>query len=147
MLLLPETKIDLIVSNRRVIMLVGLVMMVVPLMLGFGFGVLSGFTLFSLGANCNFFRTWRSEPGVWMIAILLAVTLGPCWAYFEFLHLLAVFAPAANRAVGLVGWNQIRLSVDAAVALLIFAENMKLVVTVAIENWIRTRRLLRSERE
>ena len=139
MLLLTETKIDLIVRNRRVIMLVGLVMIVFPLVLGFGFGVLSGFTLFSLGANCIFFRNWRSEPGVWMIAILIAVTLGPCWAYFEYLHLQAVFAPVANREGGLVGWNRIRLSVDASVALLIFAENMKLVVTVAIENWIRTR--------
>ena len=140
MLLLTETQIDLIVHNRPVIMLGGLVIMVFPLVLGFGFGLLSGFMLFSLGSNCPFFRNWRSEPGVWMIAILLAVTLGPCWAYFEYLHLQAIFAPAVNRAGGLVGWNRIRLSVDAGVALLIFGENIRLFVTVAIENWKRTRR-------
>ena len=139
MFLMSKPQIDFIVARRRAIMVVGLVLMAVPLVLGFGFGALSGFMLFSLGIFCVFFRNWRSEPGVWMLAILLVLTLGPCFAYFEYFQLIAIFAPPGNLAWRAMGWNQIRMSLDASVALLIFAKTMKLVVTVAIENWKRTR--------
>ena len=138
MLLLNESKIDFLVRHRRVIMITGLVIMVLPFALGLRFGLLSGFMLFSLGVYCIFFRNWRSEPGVWMLACLLTVTLGPCWAFFEYLQWQAIFAPAANKPGRVVTWNQIRLCIDAGFALLIFAKTMTLVITVAIENWKRT---------
>ena len=136
--LLSESQIDFLVRYRRVIMIIGLVIMVLPFALGLRFGLLSGFMLFSLGVYCIFFRNWRSEPGVWMIACLLTVTLGPCWVFFEYLQWQAIFAPAANKPGPVVSWNQIRLTVDAGFALLILAKTMKLVVTVTIENWKRT---------
>ncbi len=138
---MTESQIDLFVRYRLVILITGLAMMVLPLSFGVGFGVFSGFTLFSLGIYCQKFRYWRREPGLWMLAILLIVTLGPGWIYFETLHWQAVFGAGAKRAVGGVNWNRIRLSVDAGVALLIFAKTMKLLITVAIENWQRTRSL------
>jgi hypothetical protein len=61
MLLLNESKIDFLVRHRRVIMITGLVIMVLPFALGLRFGLLSGFMLFSLGVYCSFFRNWRSE--------------------------------------------------------------------------------------
>lgn len=139
MFLMTESQIDLLVRYRLVIVIAGLAMMVLPLAFGVGFGVFSGFTLFSLGVYCQKFRHWRREPGLWMLAILLIVTLGPGWVCFETLHWQAVFRPGAKRAGGGVNWNRIRLSVDAGVALLIFAKTMKLLITVAIENWKRTR--------
>ncbi len=134
-----ESQIDGIVRHSRAILIVGLAIFVLPLVLGFGFGILSGFMLFSLGVYCCFFWRWRSEPGVWMLALLLTVTLGPCWAYFEYLYWAAILAPPANLAVPAFGWNKIRMSLDASVSLLIFSKTMKLVLSVAIENWKRTR--------
>ena len=79
-------------------------------------------------------------PGLWMLAVLFTVTLGPCWGYFEWLHWRWHFAqPAANRAARAITWDQIRFSVDASIALLLFARVVKLAVSVAIENWKRTR--------
>ena len=69
------------------------------------------------------------EPGLWMLAVLLTVTLGPCWAYFEFLNCRALFAkPAANA----ITWDQLRLSIDSTFALFLFAHAIRMAVTVAI---------------
>jgi hypothetical protein len=73
-----------------------------------------------------------------MLAVLLTVTLGPCWLYFEFLHVRGlVFQPAARRFNG----NQLRLFIDSIVALLLFSRIIKLAIGVSIENWKRTRSL------
>lgn len=142
MLLLTESQIDRIVGHRRVALLGGLALMSIPFALprGWGSGLFSGFMLFSLGIYGVCFQKWRIDRGLWMLAVLLTITLGPCWAYFEYLHWQGVFAPpAANNAGRLVTWNQIRLSADAAIALLLFARTVKLAVTVCTENWRRTR--------
>ena len=141
MLLLSPSQVDRIVRNRRAIISVGFAIMVLPFLLpqGWGFGFFSGFMIFSVGVYTLFFRNWRSEPGLWMLATLLTFILCPCWAYFEYLHWQAMVAPAANQARQVVGWNRIRLGVDASLALLIFARTLRLLITVAIENWTRTR--------
>jgi len=141
MLLLSESQIDRIVRNRREIMLAGIAIMSITFLLpqGWGFGFFSGFMIYSLGLYTFFFRRWRSEPGVWMLAALLALILCPCWAYFEYLHWQAIKAPPANQARQVLGWNRIRWFLDASVALMIFAKTIRLLVTVAIENWKRTR--------
>ena len=140
MLLMSEFHIDRFIRHRRAIMITGLVIMVLPLALGLGFAILFGLMLFNLGIYVACFRKWRSEPGLWMLAVLLTVTLGPCWAYFEYLYWLAIFGPAAANPAGrIVTWNQIRISLDASVSLLIFEETVRLAATVAIENWKRTK--------
>ncbi|MFO0940310.1 MAG: hypothetical protein U0930_06030 [Pirellulales bacterium] len=137
--LLSESQIDRVVVRGRVLILVGLAAMILAFSLpqGIGIGLFSGFMLFSLGIYGLAFRRWRSEPGVWMLAVLLTSILGPCWAYFEVLQIRANLFQPAGRAVN---WDQLRLTIDCIVALLIFAYVVKLSVSVAIENWRRTRR-------
>jgi hypothetical protein len=75
-----------------------------------------------------------------MLAVFLTVALGPCWAYFEVLHWRGLIAEAAaKQAARAVTWAQLRLSIDAIIALVLFARAVKLAVAVAIENWKRTR--------
>ena len=101
MLRLTESQIDRVIRQRRVSSFAGLALMALPFALprGWGVGLFSGFMLFSLGIYGIAFRKWRTEPGLWMLAVFLTVTLGPCWAYFEFLHWRGFFAePAAKQA-------------------------------------------------
>jgi hypothetical protein len=135
-----ESAIDQSIANARLYLSLGLFLTVIPLTLpgGWAFGLISGFMLFSLGIYSLAFRRWRTEPGLWMMAVLLTVTLGPCWLYFEFLHVRGlVFQPAARRFNG----NQLRLFIDSIVALLLFSRIIKLAIGVSIENWKRTRSL------
>jgi hypothetical protein len=135
---LSESAIDQSIANARHYLLLGLLLTVVPLTLpgGLAFGLFSGFMLFSLGIYSRAFRRWRTEPGLWMLAVFLTVMLGPCWLYFEFLHVRGlVFPPGPRR----FNWNQLRLFVDSIVALLLFSHIVKLSIGVSIENWKRTR--------
>jgi hypothetical protein len=137
---LSESAIDQSIANARLYLSLGLFLTVIPLTLpgGWAVGLISGFMLFSLGIYSLAFRRWRTEPGLWMMAVLLTVTLGPCWLYFEFLHVRGlVFQPAARR----FNWNQLRLFIDSIVALFLFSRIIKLAIGVSIENWKRTRSL------
>jgi hypothetical protein len=137
MRLLTEPQIDGIVDHRRRLMIVGLTVMILAIAVprGWGIGLFSGFMLFSLGIYGIAFRRWRTERGVWMLAVFLTVTLAPCWAYFEALNLRGLFDRPAAVAMN---WDKLRLSIDCIVALMLFARAISLAITVAIENWKRT---------
>jgi hypothetical protein len=142
MLLFTESQIDHVIRHRRAAMFGGLTLMALPFVLpqGWGLGFFSGFVLLSLSIYSFCFQKWRSEPGLWMLALLLTMTLGPCLLYFEYLHWRSVFFPAAaNKAARPMAWNEIRLSIDAAIALLILGRTVKLSLSVIVENWRRTR--------
>ena len=94
--------------------------------------------LASLGAYGFALRKWRTEPGLWMLALFLTGVLTPCWVYFEYLSWQAVLNPQAAPPGGIKAIG-IRLSIDAAMALLLFATTIRLCLVVAIENWNRTR--------
>lgn len=142
MVLLTEPQIDRVILHRRALMLGGLAFMslAVTLPRGWGCGFFSGFMLCSLGVYGIAFRKWRTEPGIWMLAVLLTVILGPGWLYFECLHWHGLFAaPPGKPGARRFTWDQLRLSLDCTIALLIFAFTIKLAATVTIENWNRTR--------
>ncbi len=142
MSLLSESQIENMLDQRRTAMIVGLLLMALPFALpnGWGIGFFSGFMLFSFSIYGFWFQRWRTEPGVWMLAILLTVTLGTCCLYFEYLHWRKIFAPPAPNKIGrIMTWNEMRLSIDAAIALLILSRTVKFALSVAVENWNRTR--------
>lgn len=135
MLLLSEQQIDRVIRYRRSFMFFGLTTMALPMILpqGWAFGLFSGFMLFSLGVYGASFRKWRTESGIWMLAVFLTALLGPCWLYFEVLHWRGFWVRPAARPIN------VKFAIDAIVALLIFAHIVKLTLSVAIENWNRTR--------
>jgi hypothetical protein len=133
-----EPQIDRIIGHRHRLLLIGSTAMALPFLLprGWGFGFLSGLMLWSLGIYGFKFRRWRTEPGVWMLAVLLTVLLGPCWLYFEALYWRSILDQPAARALT---WAQIGLAIDAIGALVLLGRIVKLASSVAIENWQRTR--------
>lgn len=63
----------------------------------------------------------------------------PVRAYFEYLHWQSVMvALRANQVRRVATWDQIRISVDAAVGLIFLASAVRLAASVAVENWRRT---------
>ena len=99
MLCLTGPQMDRIVAHRFTLLCWGIAFMGLPFALprGWGLGLFSGFMLFCLGVYGVAFRKWRTEPGLWMLAVLLTVTLGPCWAYFEFLNCRALLDRKSTR--------------------------------------------------
>ena len=150
MFLLTESQVDWIVRFRRPIFLGGLALMAQPFVLpqGWSVGVLSGFMLFSLGIYGFAFRNWRTEPGLWMLAALLAVTWGPCWAYCEIVHLRALFERAAAVQDGqAIDGNRFRFALEVIIGFSLWATSIKLAITVAIKNWQRTKSTQQSPKE
>lgn len=146
MWLMTESQIDRIVVLRRRLIVGGLLLVAQALALprGWGCGGISGFMIFSLGIYGACFQKWKTDPGLWRLALLFTVTLGPCAAYFEYLHWQSVVvALRANQVRRVATWDQIRISVDAAVGLIFLASAVRLAASVAVENWRRTRVITR----
>jgi hypothetical protein len=142
MFLLTELQIDRIVGHRRAFLVSGLALMVVPFFLprGWGIGFFSGFLLLSLGIYGAAFQKWRSEPGLWMLAVLLTATLGPFWAYLQYRQWRRVLLQAPVNPGGRVDtWDQFRLSVDTGIALFLLTTVVRFAMSVAIENRHRSR--------
>ena len=140
MLLLRESQIDRYIRPWRTCIWLGIGLMVVAILLAKGFGLVTGLMLYSLGIYSLCFRNWRTEPGVWMLAGFLAMTLGPCWAYFEVLYLswLWKLKPIEPRIIPNL-LNKLRLYTDTALPLFIFAQTLRLSISVTVENFKRTR--------
>lgn len=142
MKLFSETELDRYLQRRWHLIVGGLALMGLVLALppGWGTGFFSGFMIFSLGIYAMWFQKYRSDPGLWMLSVLLTVLLAPGWAYFEYLHLRTILAAwGPNRAQPNIRWDSLRLSIDAVFALLLFSQTLKFFVSVGIWNWRRTR--------
>ena len=138
--LYSDEQVDRIIDNSRRSLRGGLMVMSLALLLprGWGIGLFSGFMLFSLGLYGLWLRKWRFDPGLWMLAVFLTLTLGPCWAYFECLYFHALFVQGPNNVARPITWDQIRFSADAVVSLVLLSRVVKLAASVAVKNWKRT---------
>lgn len=130
---LSQSQIDLVIWYRWHLLLAGIGLMVLALSLpqGWGCGGLSGFMLFSLATYSFAFRKWRSETGLWMLAALITALLLPCWVYLELLQLNAIRKVPGKQ---LLVWKELRLLIDAMIALVVFALTIRFAISVAIEN-------------
>lgn len=133
MFILHDDKIDHVVTHWKRCLLASLIVFVVVAALprDLKTGVFSGFMLLSLGIYGWALRRWRSEPGVWMLAALLVLLLGPICIAFEYSHWQSVFARNPNRFT----WKEMRVSIDAIVALDLLFECVRFAFSVAVKNW------------
>ena len=141
MYLLSDTQVDNCVNRSRRILLIGLFVLVLPFLLphGWGIGLFTGFMLMSFGIYAVWFRNWRSERGLWMLAVLLVLGLGPCWVFFEYLSFRSLFLKKANGGAVVLGWKEMRFIIDSSIALAIFSQIVKFAASVGIKNWRWTR--------
>jgi hypothetical protein len=149
MFLMPEIEVEQIIRRRHVYLAVGLSLCCLQPVLpqGWRIGFFSGFMLFSIGIYGVVFRRWRTDAGLWMLAALLTVMLGSCWAYFEWQQWRGWFVPpAANQPVRALNWDQARFLIDATVALLLLTKVIRFATTVAIANWKWSRLVRRIRR-
>ena len=145
MLLLTEKQID------RTVALAPYMFALSPLLIwvqikfvpqGFGIGVLTLCSLFSLGFYALAFSEWRSDRGLWMLAALLVVTETPCYVYFAYWRYVAELQllAAGPRPVPF-DWKEFKLAADIVIWMGLFQYLIRLAITVAIENWRRTRHM------
>ena len=141
MFLLSDNKIDQWVKRRRRLLFFGLLVFVLPLALprGWGIGLFTGFMLMSFGIYAFCFRKWRCERGLWMLAVLLVLGLGPCWIFFEYLSFRSLFLKNGNGGIVAFDWGRTRFVIDSFIALAVFSHIVKFSASVGIKNWRRTR--------
>lgn len=138
---LTEAEIDRVISRRRSYLIVGAGWMTLPFLLpkGCGFG-LTGFMVLSLGIYAARLRRWRTEPGLWMLALFLTASLGWGFAYFETQRVIGLFEEDGGnlfqKRPTLADWG---FAADACLALSRFGGIVSLTGSVARANWARTR--------
>jgi hypothetical protein len=143
MLLLSETQIDWHVANRNAYLLGGLAMASQPFWLpqGFRFGVLIGFVLLSLSIYAFVLRRWRTEPGLWMLALVIVVGWTPGYFLFEWKHIVKVLDRVrAMQQQGAFDFAQLIRMLEIALGLSLMGTSILFAISVAIQNWKRTRR-------
>lgn len=146
---LSEYETDRIVSRWARCFLGGLALMVLSFAMPPAwprFGGILGFALFGLGAFSIGLRRWRSEPGLWMLAVLLVVLLTPCYGYFTYREVVNAFFPGPGKQAAGRGWQQISFSIEVPLALHVFWRQVRLAYSVAVLNWKTTGLLRRSRR-
>lgn len=93
--------------------------------------------IFGLGIYGLAFRKWRTEPGLWMLALFLFLVLGFCYVYFAILRLSSPPAPPGQLQPN--GWAQAKLAAEITIGLALFQYQVRFFLSVLIENWRRTR--------
>jgi hypothetical protein len=137
MLLPKDSQLDQFAASSRVFLALGIGLMILQFCLpkGLGIGFLSGFAMFSMGIYGLCLRRWRTDPGLWMLAGLLAVLLGPSVLYFEFLNWKGTVQLLANGGIAGIRWQFV---IDATVGLVLALHGVRMILGIAIANWKRT---------
>ena len=148
MFLLTEAKVDRIIQNRKRFFLGGLLIFLVPLLLPqpWGISVSAPFTSFMLmifGVYGFAFRSWRSNPGLWMLAVLITLANSACLLFYEYEQYKSLFVVEPGQPARQLNWIGLKFVLDSTLALLIYAKVVKFAATVSIENWKMTKELKR----
>lgn len=107
---------------------------------GFKCGAITGFALTGLGLYGVMLKKWRTEPGLWMLALFLALVLGACYGFFAYGRYANLLVPQpANPPAAQPGWERILWSVDVGFAFVLFWRQVSLAFSLAILNWQWTR--------
>jgi hypothetical protein len=141
MLRLSEYETDRVVALRFRYIFLGLALMTLPFLLppGLACGAGLGFALFGLGGFGSALRKWRYDPGLWMLAAFLVLTLTPCYAYFDFRILRAIFAHGPAGRPKRLDWLEARRSVELALAFVVLWKQVRFAYSAGVYNWRVTR--------
>jgi hypothetical protein len=141
MLRLSEYETDRVVALRFRYFFLGLAFMTLPFVLpaGLACGAGLGFALFGLGGYGNALRKWRSDPGLWMLAAFLVLTLTPVYAGFEFRILRAIFAHGPAGRPKRLDWLEARHSVELALMFAVLWKQVRFAYSAGVYNWRVTR--------
>ena len=89
------------------------------------------------------FRSWRSDPGLWMLAVLITLANSACLLFYEYEQYKSLFMVVPGRPPRPLNWNGLKFVLDSTLALLIFTRVVKFAATVSIKNWKITKELKR----
>lgn len=148
MFLLTEAKVDQIIRNRKRFFLGGLLIFLVPLLLPQPWGMscsapFTSFMLMIFGVYGFALRSWRSNPGLWMLAVLITLANSACLLFYEYEQYKSLFVAEPGQPPRRLNWNGLKFVLDSTLALLIYAKVVKFAATVSIHNWEMTKDLKR----
>lgn len=139
-LLLNDAQIDRFVAGgrRKVSAACCLLSLFFVLPKGWSFG-LTGCMLLIQGSCSWRLRQWRTDPGLWMLGLLLTISLGGCWVCFEADSLMGLFARAGDNPQGPNwGWVEVGRTLDAAIAFVLYSTLIRFVASTTVANWRQT---------
>lgn len=148
MFLLAEAKVDRIIQNRKRFFLSGLMIFLIPFLLPKPWGIscsapFTSFMLMGFGIYGFAFRSWRSDPGLWMLAVLITLANSACLMFYEYEQYRSLFMAEPGQPPRPLNWNGLKFVLDSTLALLIYSRVVKFAATVAIKNWKITKELKR----
>ncbi len=136
-----ENTIDSITRSHLVFIIAGVVFLLLPFAMPseVKVGFLIGYSLLSLGIYAVALKKWRTEPGLWMLAVLLIVLLGAVYGFFAYDRYTSewglVNLPEEKRFFSKV----VFLPLEVIVSFSICWTHIRFAYSVALSNWERTR--------
>jgi hypothetical protein len=103
--------------------------------------VLTLYGLFTLGVCGLGFRKWRSDSGLWMLMVLMLCSLIPTYVAFSYLQYVSELQPFFIGQRAGWSWKEFAHAIDLAIGVSLFQYQVRLGISVVIENWRRTRHL------
>ncbi|MCE9552045.1 MAG: hypothetical protein K8T91_01535 [Planctomycetes bacterium] len=136
-MLLSDDQLDRVAARCGWYIAAGAILIALPFFANAGWynGFFLGITVLCYGVCCWKLRKWRSEPGLWMMAIFLVLFFTPLWAWGECAHGAELVERYwhGNRADPIT-WNEIMLSIEATVALMVYCRLLRVAVSIAVKN-------------
>ncbi len=101
---------------------------------------ITGVMILPLIVFARAFRAYRTEPGLWMLALLVCFVYSGAWAVFQLDHVRDLFEPApAGIAAAPPAWHRLWRTLDGTLALVLLGETGRLTCSMAAVNWRLTK--------
>lgn len=97
-------------------------------------GLFLGYTLCSYALYAGVLRKWETEPGVWILAALLLVTLTPIWLWLEWRHWSFVLSHFLARNPPALPLGEQLRTIEATLAFFVAFGIFRFVLSIAILN-------------
>ncbi len=139
MLLLSDNQIDRVIHNHRRMFFGGLawfaLMLALPIPKPFKIGFFTSFAILGYGEFAFVLQRWRTDRGLWMLAMFLAVMYALIVGALEYEQIRPLLKPAGIGGMVPNGWDEFRLAVDGTFCLLVFGKFVRFAFSVAVRNW------------
>jgi len=142
LLLMGVGQVDHFVRFRLLYFLFGLFVVVQFFLVTerYSFGICTGLLLMGFGIFAHALRNWRSERGLWMLALVVFVPYSVIWLGWQWSRFDASILGDDQQLPKELSSFQLRMAVDSFVGIIVFGKITQFCFTVAYRNWSFSRK-------